>query len=838
MNWRAPRANATLSGFRMSRLPSFFVALKFPVALRLPLALGLLALAACSSPTGTPPVGGPPPPARAESKPQPPPFRAEKLAAIDTAINTAIAARKTPGGVLWFEREAAPGSGLAAEIYRKAYGQRALVPTPEPLTEDTIFDAASLTKVIATTTAVMQLVERGKLELDAPVARYLPAFAQHGKDAVTLRHLMTHMSGLRPDLDYKPAWSGADTAVRKACEEKLQSIPGSTFVYSDINYVVLGELVRLASGRPLNVYTAQEIFGPLKMVDSGFLPPKEIWPRIAPTEMVEGKMLRGVVHDPTSRMMGGVAGHAGLFTTAADLARFCRMLLHGGELDGVRILQASSVAEMTRVQNDGSDRRGLGWDLDSRFSANRGRWFPAGASFGHTGYTGTSVWIDPGSRSFVIFLTNRVHPDDKANITPLRREIATLAAEAIGLDRTAVLNGIDVLVRDHFAPLRGLRVGLITNQSGRDRDNRSTIDLLFAAPDVKLVALFSPEHGIRGTADASVKDTVDEKTKLPVFSLYGEAPPKVPGQSAADRDLAIIRARAPKPEQLRDLDALVFDLQDLGARFYTYPAALGAALEAAGRAHKKFFVFDRVNPINDRDVEGPVMTRPPTYTGYHTVPPRYGLTDGELAKMFNAELHFGADLTVIACENWTRDMWFDRTGLSWINPSPSMKSMTAATLYSGLCLIEGTSVSVGRGTLKPFEQIGAPYIDGTKLATELNYLGLPGVRFEAVKFTPVAALYPGPVKDLKLANKECGGVRVILTDREHCAVVDVGIALAVTLRRLYPDDFKVDAMARLLANDDTLADLKAGKSLAEIKARWAAPLAEFEMRRKKFQIYH
>jgi uncharacterized protein YbbC (DUF1343 family) len=437
----------------------------------------------------------------------------------------------------------------------------------------------------------------------------------------------------------------------------------------------------------------------------------------------------------------------------------------------------------------------------------------------------------------VILLTNRVHPDDKSNITPLRRSLATLAAEAIGLDAHAVLNGIDVLVRDDFAPLRGLRVGLITNQSGRDRDGRSTIDLLFGAKDVKLVALFSPEHGIRGTADASVGDTVDEKTKLPVYSLYGDAPPRPPGQSDADRDMATIRARAPKPEHLRNLDALVFDIQDIGARFYTYPAALGAALEAAGREHKKFFVLDRVNPINDRDVEGPAMTRPPSYTGYHKVPARYGMTDGELAKMLNAERGFGTDLTVIACENWTRDMWFEQTGLSWINPSPSMRSMTAATLYSGLCLLESTSVSMGRGTLKPFEQIGAPYIDGDKLAAEMNAAGLAGVRFAPVRFTPVAALYPGPVSTLKLANQECGGVRVILTDRDHCAVVDVGVVLALTLQRLYPKDFKVDAMARLLANDETLADLKAGKSLAEIKARWAAPLAEFEARRKKFLIY-
>ncbi|MSU24228.1 MAG: DUF1343 domain-containing protein [Opitutus sp.] len=758
-----------------------------------------------------------------------PTFKPEKLAAMDAAIAEASAAKKTPGGVLWLER--------GGEIYRKAYGQRALVPATEPITEDTIFDAASLTKVIATTTAVMQLVERGQLELDARVTRYLPAFAQNGKEGVTLRQLLTHTSGLRPDIDLKPAWAGYDAGVALATQEKLRSLPGSTFVYSDINFIVLGELVRLASGRRLDEYTAQEIFRPLKMIDSGFLPPAEKLPRIAPTELTDGKMLRGVVHDPTTRAMGGVAGHAGLFTTAADLARFCRMLLGGGELDGVRILKASTVADMTRVQNDGSDRRGLGWDLDSRFSSPRGRWFPAGASFGHTGYTGTSVWLDPGARTFLLFLTNRVHPDDKGNITPLRRTLGTLAAEAVGRDTGAVLNGIDVLVRDNFAPLRGLRVGLITNQSGRDRDGRATIDLLHDAKEVKLVALFSPEHGIRGTADATVNDSVDEKTKLPVYSLYAGPPPRPPGQSAAERDLAVIRARAPQPEHLRELDALVFDIQDIGARFYTYSATLGAALEAAGRAHKKIFVLDRVNPITGRAVEGPVMTRPPSFIGFHPLPVRHGLTLGELARMFNAERSFGADLTVIPCENWSRDAWLDQTGLAWTNPSPSMRSLTAATLYPGLCLLESTKLSMGRGTLKPFEQVGAPFVDGEKLAAEMNRAGLVGARFEAVRFTPRAELYPGPVATLKYHDQECGGVRVVLSDREHCAVVDLGLALALTMQRLYPEQFKADDMARLLGDDETIQNIKAGKSPAEIKAGWAKGLAAFEARRKTFLLY-
>ncbi len=817
----ATQARARPDGWLATRLPP-------SSAFRLGLGALTLGLSLSGCRTGTVDAARPAAPASAAT-PAVTPLLPEKLAALDAAIGRAIADQKIPGGVLWIER--------AGETYRRAYGQRALLPSPLPATEDTIYDAASLTKVVATTPAILQLVERGQLELDAPVARYLPAFAQHGKDRVTIRHLLTHMSGLRAGLPATPPWSGVAAAIERACAEKLQHAPDSKFLYSDINFIVLGELVRLASGRTLDVYTRDELFRPLRMHATGFLPPRDQLDRIAPTELVNGTMIHGVVHDPTARRMGGVAGHAGLFLTTADLARFCRMLIGGGELEGARVLRAASVAEMTRVQNDGSFRRGLGWDIDTSYSGPRGRWFPAGRSYGHTGWTGTSVWIDPAARAFVIFFSNRVHPHGKGDATPIRREIGTLAAEAMGRDRDAVLNGIDVLVREDFARLRGLRVGLVTNQSGRDRQGRLTIDLLHAAPGVQLVALFAPEHGIRGTADARVGDTVDDRTKLPIYSLYGDPPRRTAGMSAADLDLAVIRSRAPKPEHLRELDALVVDLQDIGARFYTYSATVGAALEAAAAAGKRILVLDRVNPITGARVEGPVMTRPPSFIGFHPLPVSHGLTLGELARLFNAERRFGAKLEIVACENWTRDRWYDETGLPWVNPSPSMRSLTAATLYPGLCLLEGTVISMGRGTAKPFEQVGAPFVDGAKLAAELNARGLPGVRFEPVRFTPTMDFYPGPAAALKHRDRECGGVRVILLDRERFRAVDVGIELALALRRLYRDQFNVDAMARLLGDDETLQAIKAGETLAQIRARWAAGLARFDARRRAALLY-
>ena len=355
-------------------------------------------------------------------------FRADKLAAMDAAINSAIASNKCPGGVLWLEHGGA--------TYHKAFGHRALVPEIEPMTEDTIFDAASLTKVVATTPAVMLLIERGQVKLDAPVRTYIPEFTGDGKETVTVRQLLTHTSGLPPDIETKSDWHGQAEAIKKACAETLDAKPGTLFKYSDINFVLLGEIVRRVSGMPLEVFVQREIYDPLKMTDTGFLPSREKLFRIAPTEVVEGKPWRGVVHDPTSRHMGGVAGNAGVFTTAADLARYARMLVNVGELDGVRIFKPETVKLMTSVQTPPEMRakRGLGWDIDTPFSGPRGDVFPFG-SYGHTGWTGGSLWIDPFSKTFVIFLSNRNHPTEAGNILPLRRKLGTLAAQAlIGVD--------------------------------------------------------------------------------------------------------------------------------------------------------------------------------------------------------------------------------------------------------------------------------------------------------------------------------------------------------------------------------------------------------------------
>jgi uncharacterized protein YbbC (DUF1343 family)/CubicO group peptidase (beta-lactamase class C family) len=747
-------------------------------------------------------------------------FRPDKLQEMDAAINQAIAGEKCPGGVLWVEHKGAS--------YHKAYGHRALVPAIEPMTEDTIFDAASLTKVVACTPAMMLLIERGKVKLDDTVQTYIPEFKGGGKETITVRQLMTHISGLRGDIETKSDWKGQQTAIQKACEEKLQTPPGEAFRYSDINFFLLGEIVQRVSGMPLEKFVEREVYKPLRMKDTGYLPLKSKLKRIAPTEVLNGTPWRGTVHDPTARHMGGVAGHAGLFFTAADLARYARMLLNEGTLNGVRIFKPETVRLMTSVQTpeNVSARRGLGWDIGSGYSGPRGKLFPFG-SYGHTGWTGTSIWIDPASQTFVIFLSNRNHPSESGNVGALRAQLGTLAAEAVqDFDFAAAslasrseaepavtrplktLNGIDVLVKQKFAPLKGLRVGLITNHTGHDRDRNPTIDLLKNSPDVQLKALFSPEHGIRGAVDEKVGDSVDEQTGLPVFSLYGET-------------------TKPKAEQLQELDALVFDIQDIGCRFYTYTATMGHCMEAAAENGKKYFVLDRVNPINGVTVDGPVLTGKTSFVGYHIVPLRYGMTIGELAEMFKAERSPNADLTVIRLENWRRDAWFDQTGLPWTNPSPNMRNLIQATLYPGIGLLE-SALSVGRGTDTPFELVGAPYIDDVKLAEELNGAGLPGVRFVPIRFIPTYSVHKG---------KACGGVFILLADRDRCNVVDVGLQIAETVYRLYPKDFDPGKMSHLLLDAPTLEAVKANQPLKEIRAGWQKNLDEFQKRRSKYLLY-
>ncbi len=760
-----------------------------------------------------------------------------QLGNVDSIINQAVTEGSIPGAVLIVGH-----SGKV--VYRKAYGERALEPRREPMTVDTIFDLASLTKVIATTTAVMQLVEQGKVRLNDPVAKYLPEFAQNGKEDITVRQLLTHYSGLAPDLDLGTPWEGKSTAFQLAFVEPPETTPGSGFVYSDINFIVLGALVEKVSGETLDAYTQQHIFVRLKMMHTRFVPPTAWRPKIAPTQYDENEhMLRGVVHDPTARRMGGVAGHAGLFSTGDDLAKFAQTLLDGG--DGV--LSGVTVAKMTQPETPPAAPvlRGFGWDIDSPFSSNRGDLLPVG-SYGHTGFTGTSVWIDPTTQAYIILLTNAVHPRGKGNAIGLRVKVATEIAAALRLTpdekealrwksitgyneaftaarrmnsrNGTVKTGIDVVQVRGFEGLKAVEgkkhIGVVTNQTGLNADGRRTIDVLAEAPGVSLDAIFSPEHGVTGTLDTTnVGNTTDAATGVPVYSVYG-------GTDAA---------RRPAADQLKNLDAIVFDIQDAGVRFYTYETTLGYFLEAASKAGIELIVLDRPDPITGSFVQGPVADEgKESFTNYWTVPVRHGMTMGELAKMFNAERGINAKLTVIPMDGWQRGDWFDSTGLGWVNPSPNLRSVTEAALYPGVALIEGTNVSVGRGTDTPFELVGAPWMKSRELAAYLNGRGIGGVRFVPITFTPTASNYSGQV---------CQGVNIVITDRNGFDSPELGIELAAALHKLHAADFKIEKMEGLLVNQSAYDALVAGQDPRRVAQEWMDGLEKFGKIREKYLIY-
>jgi uncharacterized protein YbbC (DUF1343 family)/CubicO group peptidase (beta-lactamase class C family) len=758
------------------------------------------------------------------------------LDVLDAIVLDAIHERQIPGAVLLVGHN-------DKVIYRKAFGNRALEPRREAMTIDTIFDLASLTKVIATTTAVMQLVQKGEVRINDPVAKYIPEFAENGKEDVTVRNLLTHFSGLREDFDLDPPWQGHDAALRLAFAEKPVSPPGSRFLYSDTNFIVLAALVERVTGSTLDEYCSRKVFSPLRMSHTRFVPPAAWRPSIAPTEYDEKhKMLRGIVHDPRARRMGGVAGHAGLFSTADDLSKFAVALLKGSP-----ILGGELVEKMTTPQQPPTAQvlRGFGWDIDSPFSSNRGDLLPVG-SFGHTGFTGTSIWIDPTTRTYIILLTNAVHPRGKGSAIALRSKVATAVAAALPLSvaekdelrwksitgyneaqtaarriatrNGAVKTGIDVLEAHNFDVLRSSagnkRIGLLSNQTGIDAQGRRTIDVLAKVPGVSLDAIFSPEHGVTGAMDTTdLANSKDAATGIPVISVYG----------VKDAD------RRPSPETLRNLDAIVFDIQDAGARFYTYETTLGYFIEAAAKAGIELIVLDRPNPITGSFVQGAIPDPGhESFVNYFPVPVRHGMTMGELAQMFNTERHLNARLTVVPMEGWIRGDWFDSTSLAWINPSPNLRNLTQGTLYPGVGVIEYTNVSVGRGTDTPFELLGAPWIKGVELAQYLNARNISGVRFVPTAFTPSASNYSG---------EKCEGVNIVLIDRNAFEASELGIELASALHKLYPEQWHMPRLIELLNNQSVFDAIASGQNPRRIAEDWREALDKFIQVRQKYLIY-
>lgn len=682
------------------------------------------------------------------------------IASVDRAVDEAIVRGDVRGAVVvvWARDRL---------IHRKAYGDRRVTPERVPMTVDTIFDLASLTKPLATAMSIHRLASEKKLALTDSAKKYVPELAD---ERITIEHLLLHTSGLPPACIVFP--TEAETL------KKIGTLENKTFGayrYSDVGFMLLGAIVARVSGERLDSYASRTFYAPLGLDDTRFLP--LLSARIAPTNR-DHVLIDGVVHDPRASTLGGVAGHAGLFSTADDVAAIGRMLLHRGELNGVRVLPDSTVSAMTAHHGT----RTLGWDIH-------------GNGFGHTGFTGTSIYVDPAAQSVVVILTSRLHPDEKGDVTRLRREVDDAARTVIGAP--VVLSGIDVLERDGFARFHGKKVALLTNRSAVDRGGRRTIDVL-RANGVNVVVLLTPEHGIDATADALVADSIDAATQIPIKSLYGAQK---------------------KVGDLLGADTIVFDLQDAGARFYTYETTLGYVLEKG----VPVVVLDRPNPVGGA-IEGPLLDENrKSFTGYDRTPIRHGMTLGELAQMYNAKL--GTPLSVVKMIGYRRDMTFAQTGLPWVPPSPNLRTEVEALLYPGVALVEGTNVSVGRGTSTPFEVIGAPFIDGAALAKRLNAREL-GVTFEATRFTPTSSTHAGI---------ECGGVRLVA--EKPFDSVRLGVAIALDLKALYPDAWQSKNLLAIVGNAATVAAIERGDALDAIVASWKSDEAAFAARRKPFLLY-
>ena len=734
--------------------------------------------------------------------PTPPIRRAARLddGAIAWLVEAALRRGELPGCVIAVGRR----DGLH---YLRAFGQRT---AGEPMTVDTRFDLASLTKPLATGLGLMLLSEQGALSISEPVAHYLKPFDRPDKRAIRVEHLLLHTSGLPKVSALSHMEQGRQPALSHIAALPLEAPPGKTFEYSDLGFIVLGELVARLAGQPLDRFVGARIYDRLGLRDTLFLPNGDAPERYAPTEERDDAPIRGVVDDPRAYRLGGVAGHAGLFATAGDVARLARLILRGGELDGTRVFSSETADLFLTPRPVPGGQRALGWDAESAYAHGRGSTMSAQA-IGHGGYTGTSVWIDPAQDAFVVFLSNRVHVGAKGRIHPLVSSIGDLALRMLrrASEPTRPAVGIDVLADAAFASLRGRSVVLLTHQAARDRDHRTTFERIREAPSVELKALLTPEHGFFAKAEGHVQSTKLEG--LPAHSLFG-------------------KRRKPTARMLRGADTLVIDLVDVGTRFYTYMATALRAIEAASEQGLDVVLLDRPNPLDGEHVEGPVSEASfESFVNYHPLPVRHGMTAGELARWLVRQREIAVNLHVVRVEGWKRSQWFGDTPFTWVAPSPNLKSPAQAMLYSAVGLVEGTNVSVGRGTDRAFFVVGAPFIDGSALKGALGQYALQGVSVELASFRPSV----GPHAGLSLK-----GIAFSLTDPHAFSSAKTGLSLIRALAQLYPERWDRTRLARMVANQKTLAMLETDATIDEItRTAWSEALAAFQSSRRDALLY-
>lgn len=723
---------------------------------------------------------------------------------LDYAAYLALAVReaKAPGAVAY--------AGRGGEmLFHGAVGLRQQSPAPEAATTDTLYDLASLTKVISTTTAVMLLREEGKLDLDQKVSEYLPL---PGLDRFTLRHCITHTTGLPPFKVWYREIAGAENMVRRIAELGLDAPPGTRRVYSDLGFILLGQCAAQAAREPLDAFVKRRVFAPLKMERTTFRPDAALRAECAPTEQCpwRGRMVRGEVHDENAFAMGGVSGHAGLFSTAGDLAIFCRALLGG------RIVKPATLDEMLRPgQVPGYAWQGLGWWLDPWMSGANG-YLPSRTAFGHTGWTGTALWIDRETEIFTILLSNTCHPTRaRRDNTSLRKTFFDGAALPLYPDRTNAHTALDYLVRDDFSGLKGKGLGVLTNNAATDQTGRPAAEVLRQEPGLRLTRYFSPEHGLRLQAEAGAAVAGDNVNGVPVVSLYGDK-------------------KGPSPEDLRGVDLFVADLPDVGARYYTYLATLLECMTACAAAGVPVKVLDRPNPLGGVVLEGAVAIVADSPVCRAPVPARHGMTLGEAAMFLQQtrpELK-KLDLSVQPAENWRRELMHHQCALPWSPPSPNLPTADAALAYAGTCLFEGVNLNEGRGTETPFLLFGAPWVDNLSVAEMIAPEDSPGMRLVTALYTPKSL--PGRAADPAFRDKVCKGFRVEFTDRTAARPFRLAVALLCALHRRHKDRLEWKPFFDTLAGGPDLRELiQRGASAADITAVAEPGLAAFDAARPK-----
>ena len=714
------------------------------------------------------------------------------------ALVRAVEETRNPGAAAYV-------GNLEGTLFRRATGMRQLEPSQHPASPDTVYDLASLTKTVATTTAVLLLQDDGELDIDAPLTEFLPIDMYAG---VTLRHLLTHTAGLVAGSPYYREVSSTAEMIERFAARSLDWPPGSRRRYSDVGFILLGHVVELVAKDSLDAFCKERIFEPLGMTSTAFNPSEELTARAAATERCNwrGRVMVGEVHDENAYAVGGVSGHAGLFSTVDDLARYCRGLLRG------ELLREETIEEMIRPgQIPSYPWQGLGWRIAPWESETQG-YLPSRRAFGHAGWTGTSLWVDRDAGLFAALLGNTCHPSRNNRQNRAFRGIFHAAlAKSLYPARSAVHSGLDRLLRDEFAPLKNRRFALLTNHAAVDALGRHIIDVLRLDPGLELKRLFSPEHGIRGHAEAG-EDVPSEGGPIPVTSLYGDR-------------------KEPSAEELDEIDLFVVDLQDIGSRYYTYMATMKDCMAACAAKGVPVLVLDRPNPIGGEVLEGPIATRTDSPVSCAAIPVRHGMTMGELALYF-AEHELDAprpSVQVYPLDNWRRDLYFDDLSYPWLPPSPNIPTPETALFYVGTCLFEGVNLNEGRGTDTPFHVFGAPWLDPVAVLRDIEPEESRGCVLEPVTYTPVSM--PGRASHPEYQDEECRGIRIRMTNRSEMRPFTMVLALIQAIRAHHPSQFEWKPMFNLLAGGPTLRrELEAGDSALTIVDRHAGALESFRER--------